>query len=98
MSDNAKFCMECGAKLSDYMSGGIDIDDSVVQRSQMGAASVGNVNIQPVISPTMAQTFEFPRCPYCENVLSDKNKLFKCQICGTKVCDTCGFLPRVKAL
>ena len=22
---------------------------------------------------------------------SDKNKLFRCQICGTKVCDTCGF-------
>ncbi len=91
MSDNAKFCTECGAQLSDYTSGGVDIDDSVVQRSQVGAASVGNVNISPVISPTMTQTFEFPRCPTCENVLSDKNKLFKCQICGNKVCDTCGF-------
>jgi formylglycine-generating enzyme required for sulfatase activity len=89
MNDNAKFCAECGAQLSDYTSGGIAIDDSVVQRSQMGAASVGNVNISPVISPTMTQTI--PCCPNCENVLSDKNKLFKCQICGTKVCDTCGF-------
>jgi formylglycine-generating enzyme required for sulfatase activity len=92
LSDNAKFCTECGAQLSDYTSGGIDIDDSVVQRSQVGAASVGNVNVSPVISPAMTQTFEFPRCPNCENVLSDKNKLFKCQICGTKVCDTCAVL------
>ena len=69
MSNSAKFCMECGAQLSDYTSGGVEIDDSVVQRSQVGAASVGNLNISPVISPTMAQTFEFPRCPNCENVL-----------------------------
>ena len=69
MSNSAKFCMECGAQLSDYTSGGVEIDDSVVQRSQVGAASVGNLNISPVISATMAQTFEFPRCPNCENVL-----------------------------
>jgi uncharacterized membrane protein YvbJ len=50
MSDNAKFCMACGAKLSEYTSGGVDLQDSVVQRSQVGAASVGNVNISPVIA------------------------------------------------
>lgn len=39
MSDNAKFCMECGAKLGDYTSGAKI--EGVIQRSQVGAASVG---------------------------------------------------------
>lgn len=64
MSDNAKFCMECGAKLSDYSSGGVNIGDGLVQRSQVGAASVGNVNISPIIS-TAKHVREKDTCPKC---------------------------------
>lgn len=49
MTDNSKFCIECGAKLGDYTSGGAGIKDSVIQRSQVGTASVGNIHISPVI-------------------------------------------------
>lgn len=53
MGDNAKFCEGCGTELSDLTSGGVRVHDSVVQRSQVGAASVGNVNISPIIAPTL---------------------------------------------
>lgn len=49
MSDSAKFCLECGTKLGDYTSGGAGIKDNVIQRSQVGTASVGNIHISPVI-------------------------------------------------
>ncbi len=51
MSDNANFCLKCGANLSDYSSGDSSISDSVIQRSQVGQASVGSVEV----SPTMTQ-------------------------------------------
>jgi uncharacterized membrane protein YvbJ len=49
MTDNSKFCMGCGAKLGDYTSGRAGIKDSVIQRSQVGTASVGNIHISPII-------------------------------------------------
>ncbi len=49
--DNTKFCTKCGAKLSDF-SDEANLKENVVQRSQVGAASVGNINISPVIAPT----------------------------------------------
>lgn len=49
MSENVKFCMECGTKLGDYTSSGAEIKDSMIHRSQIGAASVGNIHISPVI-------------------------------------------------
>lgn len=75
MSDNVKFCMECGAKLSEYTSSGVDMHDSVVQRSQVGAASVGNVNISPVIAgfgnkeSEEASTVE--KCPKCGSAMRE---------------------------
>lgn len=41
MSDNAKFCMDCGVKL-DNSSCGLSIEGNDIQRSQIGTASGGN--------------------------------------------------------
>ena len=45
-----KFCNECGTKIgSNDNSVNLNLNDNLIQRSQIGAASVGNVNIQPNI-------------------------------------------------
>ncbi len=49
MNENAKFCMECGTKIEDTTNRGSEIKDNMIQRSQVGAASVGNIHISPVI-------------------------------------------------
>ncbi|MCX9011342.1 MAG: zinc ribbon domain-containing protein [Candidatus Methanoperedens sp.] len=77
MSDNAKFCVECGSKLGDYPSGGAGIKDNIIQRSQVGAASVGSVEISPVIS----QHIEFkggivPQPQEIDNTYSEILKYF----------------------
>lgn len=69
MGDNAKFCMECGAKLNDYNSGGVNIRDGFVQRSQIGAASVGNINVSPIITtsnnyPSIQYSDLCPKCGF----------------------------------
>lgn len=64
MSDNAKFCMECGAKLEDYTSSSSKISDSVIQRSRIGSAGVGSVNISPNIAYSNSENEE-DLCPKC---------------------------------
>jgi len=50
ISVSSKFCDECGTNIEKYSSSvNLNLNDSVIQRSQIGAASVGNVNIQPNI-------------------------------------------------
>lgn len=49
MNENVKFCMECGTKIGDTTNSGTEIKDNMIQRSQIGAASVGNIHISPVI-------------------------------------------------
>jgi len=64
MSDNAKFCMECGTNLEDYTSGGVEIKDNVIQRSQIGTSSVGTVAISPEIFLNESTTQD-GLCPKC---------------------------------
>ena len=46
----SKYCYECGTKIEKHSSSvNLNLNDNVIQRSQIGAASVGNVNIQPNI-------------------------------------------------
>jgi len=50
ISVSSKFCDECGTNIEKYSSSvNLNLNDNVIQRSQIGAASVGNVNIQPNI-------------------------------------------------
>ena len=50
ISSSSKFCDECGTKIEKHSSSvNQNFNDNVIQRSQIGAASVGNVNIQPNI-------------------------------------------------
>lgn len=48
INPSTKFCDECGTKIGKLTSS-VNFNDNVIQRSQIGAASVGNVNIQPNI-------------------------------------------------
>lgn len=51
LPDNAKFCLECGAKLGDFSNDAfLNLNDNVIQRSQVGAAKTGNIIVSPVIS------------------------------------------------
>ena len=50
ISSSSKFCDECGTNIEKHSSSvNLNLNDNVIQRSQIGAASVGNVNIQPNI-------------------------------------------------
>jgi len=83
MSDNAKFCMECGAKLEDYTSGSAGITDNVIQRSQVGAASVGKVEVSPTINATATATGAYA-CRICGFPAT-----IKCSHCKTYICGKC---------
>ena len=63
MNDDARFCMGCGANLGNYIHSGVDINNNVIQRSQVGVASVGNVNISPSFS--MGNKAQKDLCPKC---------------------------------
>lgn len=80
MSDNAQFCMGCGAKLSDYsFKEGHKMSDNVINRSQVGQASVGNVNI----SPRMNQTSYQNACTTCGRGAAAQCWACKSYVCGT---------------
>ena len=79
MSENAKFCMECGAKLNDYSSNGINVEDSIIQRSQVGAASVGNINVNPKMIQNVTNGFN---CVICNSLTN-----YKCNTCGLYICN-----------
>jgi hypothetical protein len=81
MSDNSKFCMECGTKLGDYTSGGAEIKDNLIQRSQVGAASVGKVEISPTINATATGGYV---CRVCGSSASGK-----CDRCNMHICGKC---------
>ena len=50
ISNLSKYCYECGTNIEKHTSSvNQNFNDSVITRSQIGAASVGNVNIQPNI-------------------------------------------------
>jgi Zn-finger nucleic acid-binding protein len=69
MYDNAKFCMECGAKLSEYTSVHPELNDNIIQRSAVGAASVGNVNISAFDKSRASKTGDI--CPNCGFEMKD---------------------------
>lgn len=83
MSDNAKFCLECGARLEDYSSGCAEIKDNVIQRSQVGAASVGKVEISPTINATATAAGGYV-CRICGAPATTK-----CRHCKTYICGRC---------
>jgi len=77
LSDMAKFCSECGTRLTG--SGSIaQISDSVVTHSP-GAGG----NFAPVINVSNKEKIII-RCPNCENEISNDNKSLKCMKCGEK--------------
>ena len=50
ISRSSKFCYKCGTKIEKHFSSvNLNSNDSVITRPPFGAASVGNVNIQPNI-------------------------------------------------
>jgi hypothetical protein len=80
--DMAKFCLECGAKLTS--SGSVSrIEDSVLMRSP-GAGG----NYAPTINLSNKEQ-NILRCSNCEMEISNENKPLKCLECGTKFCDNC---------
>jgi hypothetical protein len=80
--DMAKFCPECGTRLSG--SGvGANISDSVVTHSP----GIGS-NYAPVINVSGKEQYIL-RCPNCEMEISNENKPLKCLECGTKFCENC---------
>jgi len=82
LSDMAKFCSECGTRLTG--SGSIaQISDSVVTHSP-GAGG----NFAPVINVSNKEKIII-RCPNCENEISNDNKSLKCMKCGEKFCEHC---------
>ena len=90
MSDNAYFCMGCGVSLSDYtFQDGHNISDNVINKSQVGQSSVGNITVSPKFNQKMNTS---PTCPNCNNIITENNKLIlnPCQICGEKICLSCG--------
>ena len=48
ISNSSNYCYECGTKIEKHSSS-MNLNDNVIVRSQIGTASVGNVNIQPNI-------------------------------------------------
>ena len=79
MSDNAKFCMECGANLNDYSNKGLNVEDSIIQRSQVGAAGVGNVNVNPTMIQNVTNGFN---CVICNSPTN-----YKCKTCELYICN-----------
>ena len=79
------YCPKCGKENQDgsrfCMHCGADL-------SGYKAESSPKIEVSPKISVS-AKAEGYPRCPNCGNVLTDRNKLFSCQSCGKKVCDTC---------
>ena len=81
------FCSRCGHSLKSIQKeSNIDIKDSVIQRSQIGQASVGSVHISPSMSQNVYGT---PTCPQCKNILSETNILQYCKLCDTTFCNRC---------
>ena len=81
------YCPKCGKENPEgarfCMHCGADLSGYKVEISP-------KIDVSPKISVS-AKAEGYPRCPNCGNVLTDRNKLFSCQICGKKVCDMCGF-------
>jgi len=65
MSDNAKFCMECGVNLSDFSSSGVKVRESV-----------GSVNISPTFMSSNSELDEdiCPKCGFKMKEVSGKYK------------------------
>ena len=80
--DMAKFCPECGTRLSGS-GGGANISDSLVTHSP----GIGS-NYAPVINVSSKEQ-NILRCPNCEMEISNENKPLKCLECGTKFCENC---------
>jgi hypothetical protein len=80
ISENAKFCPECGLPLT---APGVvtKIEDSVVTHSP-GAGGNFNINF-----PGKEQNIL--RCPNCDLEISKENKPLKCMECGEKFCEHC---------
>jgi len=87
--DMAKFCPECGTRLTSLGTSGstAKIEDSVVTRSP-GAGS----NYAPVInvsSNASSRDQKNARCPNCDMEISKDNRSLKCMECGAKFCENC---------
>lgn len=87
--ENAKFCINCGAKISDLSSTDQKMSDNVIQRSQVSQTNVGSINISPTISPVInVETQSAPICPTC-GISVTKEKLKECKYCHQKYCSSC---------
>jgi len=79
MADNAKYCMECGAKIDDNPSSGVNLENNVIQENINGAAAThgsvavkGNNNLINVVKPESEESIY-----YQDEIIEDKiiNKL-----------------------
>jgi len=81
-----KFCPNCGKKKdedSQRLEGGT-IQDSVLVRSNVGQASVGNINID-----MGAKSERMMICTACSNPISEKNEVLVCEEDDAKFCQRC---------
>ncbi len=93
---------------SPSVSNMINIQDSVMVRSQIGQGSAGeggardDVEVRDaVVQRSTVGTGEVKkkakdRCPECGNLISKENKVLKCKGCGKRFCSTCeGWIDKV---
>ena len=88
MSDNAMFCLKCGAKLSDYSGGGSSISDSVVQRSHTATGGRDVVQAGGNIQIIQAKTSN-DRCGICGKSLTSNTNSYICGSCNRTICSSC---------
>jgi len=93
--ENEQFCTFCGKEyipkerktistISPVSS--VGIQDNIVQRSQIGQASIGSISV----APSMTQKVHgVPTCPNCGNILTETNILEYCKICDKQLCKKC---------
>ena len=79
MSDNAKFCIECGSKLQKNSNNNVRIEENVIQRSKIGSANVGSIEINPTVTQDLNSGFVCGECGLSSVIGS-------CDICGLDFC------------
>lgn len=91
IEEDSKFCKFCGSAQVSSAKSSVGVEGSVVQRSQVGAASVGSVNISPTFKVGKDEVWLGEKCEYCGSPITDRNpKTGKCPYCGKWVCVGCG--------
>lgn len=84
--DTAKFCPECGIKLTGTGTS-VKLEDSVLNRSPGAGSSYSPViNVSSNISSEEQKNL---RCVNCNMEISKDNKPLICMECGAKFCENC---------